>query len=166
MGPMDFAALPMSRKKTSILFVCLANICRSPALMATLKHLAIQRRLGDQINVDSCGLGWYHLGEHPDRRVFETAKKRGITIDHRAHQFEEKFFDEFDYIFAVDSEVVEQLKVQAKTEAHKKKIHLATAFSKKHKNQPISDPYYLSSGFEEIMDLIFDSCEGILNHIA
>lgn len=148
----------------SILFICLGNICRSPALQGTLRHLALQKGL--ELNIDSCGLGWFHLGEHPDPRAFEAAKKRGILLDHRAQQFSEADLDTFDYLFAVDSDVAEQIKLHAKTEAQKAKVHLATAFSRKYKNQPIPDPYYMGlSGFEQMMDLAIDSCEGILEHL-
>ncbi len=165
MEPTVFAVQPMS-PKVSILFVCMANICRSPALMATLRHMAAEKGLADKIYVDSCGLGWFHLGQHPDRRAFEAAKKRGILIDHRAQQFQDAFFDAYDYILAVDSDIVEQLKIRASTEAQKKKIHLATAFSAKYKDQPIPDPYYLSqNGFDEVMEIILDSCRGLLEEL-
>ena len=145
-----------------ILFVCVANICRSPALQATLKHLAAQKK--KPIEVDSCGIGWVHLGERCDPRTFEAAKKRGILIDHRTQQFQDHFFEVYDHILAVDSDIVEQLKL--KSPQHQGKVQLATAYSRKFKNQPIPDPYYLSpSGFDEVMEIIFDSCEGLLDHI-
>lgn len=155
-----------AKSQTSILFVCLANICRSPALMATLKHLAAKRGIEKKFYVNSCGLGWFHLGEHPDSRIFEAAKKREILIDHRAQQFQDEFFKEYDLIFAVDSDVVEQLKARAGSPIDREKIHLASAYSKKYKNKPIPDPYYLSrNGFDEIMEIIVDCCEGILDHL-
>lgn len=150
----------------SILFVCIANICRSPALHATLKHLATKRGMADQLHIDSCGIGWVHLGERPDQRTFEAAKKRGILIDHRTQQFQDHFFDIFDSIVveAVDEEIAEQLK--AKSPQHKDKIKMATDFSKKYKGQPIPDPYYMSpSGFDEVMDMIVDCCEGLLDSL-
>jgi len=168
MGRTDSGVRPMSRKneKLAILFVCLANICRSPALMATLRHLAAERGVGDKLFVDSCGIGWFHLGEHPDQRSFEAAKKKGILIDHRAQQFQAGFFEGYDYIFVVDREVAEQLKAHAPTPEQEKKIHLATEFSKKYKGQPIPDPYYLSrSGFDDVMEIILDSCRGILDFL-
>lgn len=134
--------------------------------MASLRHLAAEKGIGEKLYVDSCGLGWFHLGQHPDRRSFEAAKKKGILIDHRAQQFQEGFFDAYDYIFAVDDVVIEQLKAKAHSEAHKEKIFLATEFSKKWKRQAIPDPYYLSpSGFDDAMDMILDSCRGILRFL-
>lgn len=134
--------------------------------MAALRHLAIENGMSETLYIDSCGLGWHHLGEHPDRRTFEAAKKRGILIDHRAQQFQDGFLDAFDYIFAVDSDIVYQIVERARTDEQKEKIHLATAFSEKYKNQPIPDPYYMSlSGFDDVMDMVLDSAKGILEFL-
>lgn len=146
----------------SILFVCMANICRSPALHGTLVHLAARKKL--ELHVDSCGIGWVHLGERPDPRTFESAKKRGILIDHRTQQFQDHFFDLFDLILTVDQDIAEQLKLRSPV--HKEKIKLATEFSKKFKGQPIPDPYYMGpSGFDDVMDIVVDSCEGLIAHL-
>lgn len=150
----------------SVLFVCMANICRSPVLEATLRHLATQQGKADHLYVDSCGIGWFHLGEHPDPRAFEAAKKRGILVDHRAQQFQEHFFDLFDHILTVDPIISEQLKLQAKNSNQIQKIGLATDFSSKFRGSPIPDPYYMSpNGFEEMMDMIIDCCEGLLKKL-
>ena len=131
-----------------------------------MRHLAQQRNLGNRLQVDSCGIGWVHLGEHPDPRTFESAKKRGIFIDHHAQQFQEHFFEEFDAILAVTPELVEQLKLRALFPEHEKKIFLASAYSSKFKGQEIPDPYYMShSGFDDVMEIIVDCCEGLLNHL-
>ncbi len=130
--------------------------------MATLKHLAVQKKI--DLHVDSCGIGWVHLGQRPNLKTFEAAKKRGVLIDHRSEQFQEAFFEAYDYILAVDEEIALQLK--EKGPAFQDKIKLATDFSPKYKGQPIPDPYYLSaSGFDDVMDMIWDSCEGLLAHL-
>jgi len=146
----------------TVMFVCMANICRSPALMATLNHIAAKKKV--EIHADSCGIGWTHLGERPDRRSFEAAKKRGIIIDHKSQQFQDHFFDTYDLILTTDEEIAEQLKLRSPQ--HKDKIKLASEYSRKHKGQPIPDPYYLSeNGFDEVMDMILDCCEGLLHHV-
>lgn len=145
-----------------VLYVCIANTCRSPALMATLNHLALEK--GIEVHADSCGIGWVHLGQRPNLKSFEAAKKKGILIDHKSKPFEDTFFDEYDYIFTVHNEISEQLKVRNPKYSHK--IQLATAFSSRFKDQPIPDPYYMSaSGFDQVMDIILDACEGFLNSI-
>lgn len=152
--------------KTSILFVCMANICRSPALAATLRHMAAQKGWSDRLKVDSCGIGWFHIGEHPDPRTFEAAKQRGILIDHRSQQFRESFLDEFDWILTVDATIAEQIKLRTKNPNHLAKIRLVTDFSQKFKGQPIPDPYYMSGpGFDSMMDMAIDCCEGILKEL-
>ena len=149
----------------SILFVCLGNICRSPALEATLRHLAVSKKRSDEFKIDSCGISWMHVGEHPDPRTFAAASKRGILIDHRAQQFSVRFFDEYQNILVVDRDIAEQVKYHARSDADKKKVLMATAFSRHFKDQDIPDPYYLShSGFDQVMDMVIDCCEGILNH--
>ncbi len=114
---------------------------------------------GLDLHIDSCGLGWAHLGERCDPRSFEVAKKHGILIDHKAQQFQDHFFDEFDLILAVEEDIVEQLKMRSKE--HSDKIRLASAFSEKHKGQSIPDPYYMGgSGFDDVFDMIHDCCSG------
>lgn len=153
-------------KKISVLFVCMANICRSPALEGALRHIAAQEKKTFELHVDSCGMGWFHLGQNPDRRVFEAAKKRGVLLDHKAQQFHESFFSEFDYIFAVDEDIVEQVKYHAKNDLEKSKVKLATEYSSKYLKKSIPDPYYMSSdGFEEMMDIVEDSARGIFHFL-
>lgn len=148
---------------TSILFVCMANICRSPALAATLRHLAAQKGVADRLKIESCGIGWFHVGQHPDPRTFEAAKKKGIFIDHRSHQFREAFLDEFDLILTVDSMIAEQIKLRAKKPSQASKVRLVTDFSTKFKGQPMLDPYYMNGpGFDDMMEMVIDCCEGIL----
>lgn len=147
----------------TIMFVCMANICRSPALMATFNHLAAARKI--DAHADSSGIGWVHLGQRPSLKTFEAAKKRGILIDHRTEQFQDAFFEIYDLILAVDKDIVEQLSLRAPKYASK--IGLASDFSSKYKGQPIPDPYYLSdNGFDEVIDMIIDCCEGLLEHLS
>lgn len=130
--------------------------------MATLKHLAAQKNI--ELEVDSCGIGWVHLGQSSDPRMFETFKKKGVLIDHRAQQFQDELFEIYDLILTVDDEISEQLKLRGPQ--YKDKIKLVTDFSKKYKGKPIPDPYYLSSsGFDEVAEMIFDCCEEILKSL-
>ncbi|MBM3183919.1 MAG: low molecular weight phosphotyrosine protein phosphatase [Chlamydiae bacterium] len=147
----------------SILFVCAANICRSPTLAATFHHLVTQKGQSNKFRIDSCGIGWFHVGERPDPRAFEAAKKKGILIDHRAQQFREEFFETFDLILTVEPVITEQLELRTKKQEHQQKIRLVTDFSSKFKGQPILDPYYMNEGgFDEMMEMILDACKGLL----
>ena len=86
---------------TKILMVCLGNICRSPLAEGILKS-----KLPENIFfVDSAGTSNYHIGEHPDRRSIEIAKKYSIDISkQKGRQFNSSDFKEFDYIYAMDSD--------------------------------------------------------------
>ena len=87
---------------TSVLFVCLGNICRSPMAEGLLQHLVRTRGLGERYRVDSAGTAAYHEGEAPDRRTLAVLRKHGIGLHSRARQVRREDFDEYDWILAMD----------------------------------------------------------------
>lgn len=148
----------------SILFVCLGNICRSPAAEGILRHLA--QKEGLDIHVESCGLGDWHIGNLPDERMREASKKRGFFLTSRAQKIQPEFFDRFDLIFVVDHKVLNELYKYATKPEHKAKMHFVTHFSSAFYNQEVADPYYQGeAGFENVLNMLEDSCEGILAYI-
>lgn len=150
----------------SILFVCLGNICRSPALEATLKKLAKEQHLEDQLFIDSCAVNTTFLGQPADTRMRAAAEKRGISIETTAKLFQRTYFKKFDYIFVIDNDLLKFLKLQAPDEESANKVHLATEFSSKYKNEPIADPYYYGkSSFDRTMDMAEDACKGIIQFL-
>lgn len=152
-------------KRTRILFVCLGNICRSPAAEGILKHLVAQDP-SLRISATSCGIGDWHIGQGPDWRMREAASARGIALCGRAQQFQQPFFDQYDYILASDKEVLRDLYHYAETPEQKSKISLMTQFSRNYKGQEIPDPYYRGRGeFDLVLDMLQDCCEGLLDHI-
>ncbi len=155
----------MKNNKTSILFVCMGNICRSPAGEAILKDMA-QKDSSLNIHTESCGMGDWHVGQSPDSRIQEAALARGLALTSRAKQFQPRFLADFDYILAADQEVLQSLYQYVKTPEQKAKIFLMTAFSSIYKDQEIPDPYRQSKGaFEQVLDMLEDSCRGLLQHI-
>ena len=87
---------------TRVLFVCLGNICRSPAAEGIFRHKA--RNSKTPIHVDSAGTGGWHVGEPPDSRMIAHAKERGYDIsDLEARQFDIKDFENFDLILTMDN---------------------------------------------------------------
>ena len=150
---------------TAVLFVCLGNICRSPAAEAVFLHLAGQH---PEINVtvESCGIGDWHTGEPADKRMRAAALQRGVTIGGKAQPFHHAFFDQFDYILAADQEVLKDLHRMTDALPQKAKIQLFTAFSSRYHNEEVPDPYYGgSAGFELVMDMLEDSCQGLLDRL-
>lgn len=151
---------------SSILFVCLGNICRSPAAEGVLRHLIEQDPRLKDIVIESCGIGDWHVGQLPDERMRNSAKGRGIILSSRAQQFKSEFLDRFDYILAADNEVLRDLYRFARNPEHKAKIHLITEFSASYKGEEIPDPYFGGEGgFELVLDMIEDSCEGLIKQL-
>lgn len=150
----------------SVMFVCLGNICRSPAAEGLLRHIALRDPIGEVLYIESSGLGDWHIGQLPDERMRVAAKNRGIVLSSRAQQFKHAFLDRFDLILAADNQILKDLYQYAKTPDHKAKIHLITNFSSSYQGQEIPDPYYQGeAGFELVLDMIEDSCEGLLNFL-
>lgn len=148
-----------------ILFVCMGNICRSPAAEGVFKHMLKKSNL-ENIHVESCGIGDWHVGKSPDSRTQESAKARGIVLTSRAQQFEIEFFNTFDYILVADHEVLKFLYQYAKSPEHKAKLILMTEFSSLYKGQEVPDPYYQpETAFDLVLDMLEDSCEGLLSHL-
>lgn len=153
-------------KVNSVLFVCLGNICRSPAAEGFLRNLSAKDPDLNNLQIESCGLGEWHVGQLPDERMREASKNRSVILSSRAQQFQREFFDRFDLILAADNEILNELYRHAKTPEHKAKIHLITHFSSCYKGEDIPDPYYQGdAGFQNVLDIIEDSCEGLINYI-
>lgn len=155
----------MKQRSARILFVCMGNICRSPAAEGIMKHLAaLDPHV--QLHVESCGIGDWHIGRPPDWRMQQASKARGIALTSQAQQFQKDFFDQFDYILAADQEVLRFLYYYATTPQEKAKIAMMTAFSANYSGQEIPDPYYQSDGaFDLVLDMLEDACQGLLKHL-
>ena len=149
----------------NILYVCLGNICRSPAAEGIMRHLGEKHHLKD-LHVESCGMGDWHVGHLPDERMQSAAKVRGFVLQSRAKKFDQAFFQNFDYILAADHHVLHDLYSKAATPENKAKIHLMSDYSQTYRGQDIPDPYYDGvGGFETVLDMIEDCCESLLKHI-
>lgn len=149
-----------------VLFVCLGNICRSPAGEGVLRHLVDKVGLANEVIISSCGIGSWHIGHPPDSRIRQAASGRGIQLNTKAKPFVPTYLDEFDFIMASDESVFEHLIQFASTPEQKAKIYLMTAFAKSFKNEPVPDPYYEGAGaFEHVLDILEDACSGLLEEI-
>lgn len=150
-----------------LLFVCLGNICRSPSAENIMNHLIEQAGLTNSIVCDSAGTSSYHIGSPPDRRMSAAAaNKLGIKLCGQARQFRQSDFQDFDLILAMDRENYENIVVLDPTQHYHDKVRLMCDFCCKYTLKEVPDPYYGGSeGFNQVIDLLVDACEGLLNNI-
>ncbi|CAD5923478.1 Putative low molecular weight protein-tyrosine-phosphatase slr0328 [Planktothrix tepida] len=149
-----------------LLFVCLGNICRSPAAENIMNHLIDQANLSDRIICDSAGTSSYHIGSSPDRRMTQTAKQRGITMVGKARQFKQNDFEAFDLILAMDQDNYQNILYLDPSGKYRHKVKLMCEFCRHHTLKEVPDPYYGGAeGFNQVIDLLLDSCEGLLDFV-
>lgn len=151
-----------------ILFVCLGNICRSPAAEAVMKQkLEAFGPECEDITVDSAGIGPWHEGQLPDSRMRRHGARRGYDISSIARQIKSADFARFDYIFGMDHENMTALRRMAGSEEERAKVMCAADFMTRHPgHDTVPDPYYGGAdGFELALDLIEDACDGIISKL-
>jgi protein-tyrosine phosphatase len=153
-------------KKTSILFVCMGNICRSPTAEGVFRDKALKAGLLADVSIDSAGTHDYHIGKQPDTRAQEAARGRGYDLsDLRGRQVSARDFETFDYILAMDEDNLAILLRQCP--AHlQHKVRRFLAFSRRYPNQDVPDPYYGGrDGFNSVLDMVEDGAEGLIEAI-
>ena len=150
-----------------ILFVCMGNICRSPAAEGIAKKFLEKKGLDGTIEIDSAGTLDYHEGELPDPRMIKHASKRGYKLDSRARQFNpNNDFDHFDYIVTMDDDNYSEITSLDKKKKYKDKVYRMVSFGNKLKVNEVPDPYYSGSdGFEYVLDILEDSVDGLLKKV-
>jgi len=149
----------------NILFVCLGNICRSPAAQAVFTDLLEIRNLQDDVLVDSAGTSSYHIGQPPCRIMQNAARSRGIDMSHlRARQVQPDDFERFDYIFAMDRSNLEDLLWMSPPE-HQHKISLFLAHAPD-LGPDVPDPYYGGRDqAERVLEIIEEGAQALLEHL-
>ncbi|MFI3321686.1 MAG: low molecular weight protein-tyrosine-phosphatase [Rikenellaceae bacterium] len=150
----------------SILFVCLGNICRSPAAEAILLSY-IYKKIGDcDILVDSAGTYGGHAGQRADQRMRSAASKRGYNLLSRSRAIVSDDFEKFDLIFAMDDSVYENLKRLAPDIESTQKVQKFADYIEKYDIDYVPDPYYEGKeGFEIVLDILEDGCFNILKGV-
>ena len=149
-----------------LLFVCLGNICRSPAAENIMNHLVQQANLSDQILCDSAGTAGYHIGSPPDERMSLAASQLGIELCGKARQFHRADFENFDLILAMDRENHQNVLSLDAAGRYRDKVLLMCDFCTRYSTRDVPDPYYGGSeGFDRVIDLLQDACEGLLRHV-
>ena len=151
-----------------VLFVCLGNICRSPAAEGVFRTLVTQQGLAQKIHADSAGTGNWHAGDAPDGRMIEHAKKRGYDLSQLAARqiATPQDLQEFDYILTMDHANFKNVRALDTKAQYHGKIQPLTNFCIVHNASEVPDPYYSDqNGFEYVLDLLEDACQGFLDHL-
>lgn len=156
-------------EKYKILFVCLGNICRSPAAEGIFRDIVERGGLSDRFEIDSAGTGRYHIGQLPDSRMRRQAARRHIMLDHRCRQVCDDDFEHFDMIIGMDDSNISNLRRMAPTMDGEGKIHRMAEFIDRSRfnYDHVPDPYYEGpEGFELVLDLLENSCANLLASIT
>ena len=161
---MSFIFEPM---KTRILFVCLGNICRSPAAEGVLRAMAQERGLADDLEIDSAGTYGGHTGQLPDPRMRAAALQRGYRLTHRARQVARADFGRFDRIVAMDRSNYQSLRRLAPSPEAADRIVCISDFFRRYAGQTeVPDPYYQGNeGFGRVLDMLEDACSVLLDSL-
>lgn len=151
----------------SILFVCLGNICRSPAAEGVFGHFVDNSPLKGEIKIDSAGTYGGHAGEKADRRMRSAAQKRGYNLLSLSRQVKNDDFDNFDLIIAMDDSNYYNLTRLAPSVEAARKIEKFASYITKFDIDHVPDPYYEGAeGFEFVLDILEDGCKTLLSKIS
>lgn len=149
--------------KTKILMVCLGNICRSPLAEGILRS-----KIPDgTIVVDSAGTAGYHIGESPDPRSVDIARKNNIDISHqKCRKFLVSDFDDFDRIYVMDNSNYQHVVNLARNLQDKKKVDLILNLIYPGEDMDVPDPYYGGAqGFRDVFNMLDRACDVLVNEL-
>ena len=161
-----FAFTTAMRKKISVLFVCMGNICRSPTAEAVFRHYVENASLSEYILIDSAGTHDYHIGEPPDTRAQRSAQQRGYDMSKlRGRQVGGDDFRRFDYILAMDKANLAILQHISPPD-NTTQPQLFLEYARHHREREVPDPYFGGmDGFEQVLDMVEDAAQGLLEDI-
>ena len=165
--------MPLTDKKITketplkICFVCLGNICRSPTAEGIFQHLVNEQKLEAYFEIDSAGTSAYHIGEGANSKSQKIASSRGVALRSKARQFETFDLEYFDLIIAMDKENHANIRRLDSADRYSHKIKLLRAFDATPDDQQVPDPYYGGiHGFENVFDIVYRSCERLLEMLT
>ncbi|NNF13511.1 MAG: low molecular weight phosphotyrosine protein phosphatase [Gemmatimonadetes bacterium] len=155
--------------RTSVLFVCLGNICRSPLAEGIFHHLVDEAGLTDRFEIDSAGTGAWHVGERPDARAAMVASQHGVDLPSRARQITDDDLKRFDYVVVMDRENLRNVQRMSDTlgdEAVAEVVLLRAFDPEGSDGDEVPDPYYGgASGFENVYEMVHRSCRDLLDRL-
>ena len=153
--------------KCRVLFVCLGNICRSPAAEGVLVKLLADAHLDSQVEVDSAGTGDWHLGDLPDQRMRQAGAERGYELNHRARQINTQDFRKFDMIITMDEANYRNVIKLAPEKEDQAKVHRFVSFSEKLAYKEVPDPYHgTKADFSLVLDILEDGCRNLIKQLS
>ena len=158
-----------SKNRIKLLFICLGNICRSPAAHAIMQHIVDEHHDGNRFEIDSAGIGGWHIGDLPDRRMRQHGSQHGYRLNHRARQFNAgRDFADFDLILVMDAENRRNLLRQARCDDERRKVMMLSDFLRHHpKADEIPDPYYGGDqDFEYVIELLEDALTELYQQLS
>ncbi len=164
---MDILIL-LSMEKISVLFVCLGNICRSPAAEALFMQEIEERGIEDRFFVDSAGTGSWHIGKKADLRMRLAAKDRKIEITSKARQISNDDFQRFNYILTMDNSNYKNVIGMKNRELYLDlcKVRKIQEFANSFSEKEVPDPYFGGEeGFNYVLDILTDSTRGFLDYV-
>ena len=148
-----------------IMFVCLGNICRSPAAEAIFRRVTVTENAEHRYHADSAGTAAYHVGEAADARMRRAAKARGISITHRGQQLTRAHLRQFDLILCMDKENLSDAQSLTSVPEELAKIMLLRDFDPQGLGD-VPDPYYGgAAGFERVLDILTRSAEELFRRL-
>ena len=147
-----------------VMFVCLGNICRSPLAHGVFKHLVDEAGLSERFEIASSGTGAWHVGEPPDRRMRQTARGKGLSLDDlRAQQFGAADLSTYDHIFVMDKSNLRDVLHHDRRDQYGNKVRLFREFDPAPGDFQVPDPYYGGDrGFEEVYEIVERTARTIL----
>jgi protein-tyrosine phosphatase len=165
---MIYPMTTMRDAKVRVLFVCMGNICRSPTAQGVFDKLVQEAGLAELIEIDSAGTHAYHVGEPPDRRAQQTARRRGIDLsEQRARRVEPEDFLNFDYILVMDQDNYHAMSaICPDGQGLERRLMLFLDFAPHLRTREVPDPYYGgANGFESVFDMVEAAAVALLEDI-
>lgn len=153
-----------SSPATSVLFVCMGNICRSPAAEGVFRKQVTEAGRAGEFEIDSAGTNSYHVGHPADSRMKTIAAGRGYQLDSISRQIQRQDFDRFDFIVVMDEDNF--AKVSRQDPGSRAEVVRMCDYCESRDETEVPDPYYGGeAGFQQVIDILEDACSGLLKRL-